>query len=64
MGDRLGNPGASGKILSQALLGDNVIQADGWQTLSRLSWLWESLDCVLDSLLATAAKRSPIVLAT
>ena len=38
-----------------------VSQADGLQTLTRL---WESLDSVKDSLLASAAKRSPRVLAT
>ena len=53
MGDRLGTPGAANKTKA---LQQRVSQADGQQILSRL---WESLDCVPDSLLATAAKQSP-----
>ena len=46
----------AGKKYSRASLRELVSQEDGWQTLFRL---WESLDCVPDSLLATAAKLPP-----
>ena len=39
----------------------HVGQADEWQNSCMAYRLWESLDCVPDSLLATAAKWSPRV---
>ena len=45
---------------SRALLCEHVSQANSFKAY----WLWECLDCVKDSLLATAAKKSPRVEAT
>ena len=57
MGDRLGTPGTADKYQSWAPSLGRVSQADGGGANSFKAFrLWESLDCVPDSLLATAAK--------
>ena len=52
MRDSLGTLGAVDKNQSRALLCEHVSQANSFKAY----WLWECLDCVKDSLLATAAK--------
>ena len=56
MVDRLGASGAADKNQSQTPLRECVSQADGWKSSFKAYMLSESLNCVPDSLLVTAAK--------
>ena len=60
----LGYSGAADKNQIHAQLREHVRHAVGWQTLSKSAGSVESFDCVSDSLLVAATKRSLRVLDT
>ena len=57
MVDSLGTPGTADKNLTQALGREHVSQADEWHITFKTYRLLAGVDCVLDCLLLTAAKR-------
>ena len=63
MEDSLGSPGTTDKNQCWAPLKEQVSKADGRENSFKAYRLWESVDSVPDSLLWTAAKQSPRVLA-